>query len=187
MIYSVSETYVYRPRKAWSSPLSSATLEPQEVRLPLSTVANLEHVLAEESPRLLADLGQETGEALASIDATSVPNPNEGSVDGFWSDVSDFFSSRGWMSLSWEQPHPGIGLLRATSTSEHPVPEQFFAATLEGFLSSVIGSRVVVMTVSDAGDPGEVVFAVGNSRTLARLNEELEPAAASLAAALEQV
>ncbi len=168
--------------------MSTATLDPQAVTIPLATVASLESVLGDESPRLLLDLGQETGEGLAAQMAQEIEHDLGGlPIDTFWAEVSDFFSSNGWMTLEWEQPHAGVGLLRAKTTSGNPFPDRFFAATLEGFISSVVGSRVVVMTVSDQETPGEYVFAVGSTDTLARLNDELHEAAQSLADALEAI
>lgn len=168
--------------------MSTVTLDAREVSIPMATVTSLESVLGDESPRLLVDLGQETGEGLADAMTHGLgTEPNQLSMDRFWFEVSEFFSSRGWLTLEWEQPHPGVGLLRAKADSDNPFPDRFFAATLEGFISSVVGSRVVVMTVSDQEVPGEIVFAVGNAQTLSRLNEELNEAALALADALERV
>lgn len=167
--------------------MANTTEGPDEVRLPLSTVSSLEAVLEEESPRLLLDLGQETGQRLSDILQAEHGEPGDQSIQRFWSTLRTFFQERGWGELDVEQPHPGVGLIRTEPPEANNFPSRFFGATLGGFLSSVAGDRVAVTALDSEQGDARQLFAFGAPETISRLVAEVRHANGNVSQALERI
>ncbi|MGI9627356.1 MAG: hypothetical protein ACR2QM_11020 [Longimicrobiales bacterium] len=167
--------------------MANKTDGPDEVRLPLSTVSSLEAVLGEESPRLLLDLGREAGQLLSDALRAEEGEQDDQPIERFWSTLRAFFQERGWGDLDVEQPHPGVGLIRAEPPQESGFPARFFGATLGGLLSSVAGDRVAVTALeADQGDERQL-FAFGAPDTISRFVAEVRHAEGNVPEALGRI
>lgn len=93
---------------------------------------------------------------------------------GFWTNLSDYFSRRGWGTLRHSAAHPAVGLLSADDWAEAQPddvrPEgscSFTAGFLSGLLSQLAGGPVAVLEVQcrTRGD-AECVFAFGSEAAI---------------------
>lgn len=167
--------------------MAHTTEGPDEVRLPLSTISSLEAVLDEESPRLLLDLGQETGQRLSDVLQAENGESGDQPISRFWSTLEAFFQERGWGKMDVDQPHPGVGLIRAEPPEADTFPARFFGATLAGLLSSVAGERVAVTALETTEADQTELFAFGAPDTISRLVREVRHADGDVTKALDRI
>jgi hypothetical protein len=133
---------------------------PREIAMPVSVFDSLRTELAKaagtlETVRALHHAGYQAGLASAgNVNQEAGGNAFNLSESGFWSNLTDYFSKRGWGTLSHGAPHPGVGLLSSTDWAEAS-PENvtsdascsFSAGFLSGLLSQLAGGPIAVLEV----------------------------------------
>lgn len=155
----------------------------RDISIPGAALASLRDAIARESGPLasvqaLQTAGYETGEILFErlLDRLD-DSVDEVRVDDFWSTVADFFRDRGWGSLSFEQPHDGVGVLRSEDWIEADGPEterqascSFSSGLLSGLLSRIAGDAVAVLQIGCRGRGDDhCAFAFGSEATMHEL------------------
>ena len=174
----------------------------REIAIPASVFESLHSELASESrPRRVVQPLHRAGYQ-AGLAAASLANRESGgdsltqSQDGFWSSLSDFFSTRGWGTLSHSTPHRAIGILHTTdwaeaeAKSDAPAQDRtcsFSMGYLSGLLSTLVGSTVAVLEVScqSRGDDA-CEFAFGSESAIQHLDRAILNGAA-MSHALEEL
>lgn len=171
----------------------------KEVSIPAQTLSQLRRSVREEAGPLAAvqalhGAGYATGDHLFESFSEHLHGPAaETGADALWSALSEFFSARGWGTLTHEAIHPAIGVLRAREWQEaDPDSESqpscaFSTGLLSSLLSRVAGGPVAVLEVGCAsrGDT-DCMFAFGSEPAVqhvyARLLEgvDLEEAVSTL-------
>jgi len=171
---------------------------PREIAVPVSIFDSLRAELAKEAGtlqtvRALHHAGYQAGLAAAgSVNQDAGGDSFDLSEKGFWSNITDYFSKRGWGTLSHGTPHPGVGLLSATDWAEASPDKvesdgscSFSAGFLSGLLSQLAGGPIAVLEVKcqTRGD-GSCGFAFGSETAIHDLYGHLLEGA-DLNAALE--
>src|SRR5688572_18994012 len=131
-----------------------------ELALPIASLTALTDALVarvgeEAAAQALREAGHAAGDALHRVLAGAEGADVAGmSADRFWQHLSRMFSSRGWGTLSFSQPHPGVGALdtqdwfEARAEADAPTPCcHFTTGVLANLLGRVAGSDVAVMEV----------------------------------------
>jgi len=155
----------------------------RDISIPGAALVSLRDAIARESGPLasvqaLQSAGYETGELLFERlvdqldDAVGEVHP-----DDFWSAIADFFRDRGWGSLSFDQPHDGVGVLRsddwiegAGPTAERQASCSFSSGLLSGLLTRVAGDAVAVLQIGCRGRGDDhCAFAFGSEATMHEL------------------
>ncbi|HUF49711.1 MAG TPA: V4R domain-containing protein [Longimicrobiales bacterium] len=139
--------------------MASTASRTPELALPVASLAALTDALmtrvgAEAAAQALREAGHAAGDALHRILTTSGNDVAGMPADRFWQHLSRLFSSRGWGTFAFSQPHPGVGALDTTDWFEAR-PEagaaqpccHFTTGVLANVLGTVAGSDVAVMEV----------------------------------------
>ncbi len=170
----------------------------REIAVPVSIFGSLRDELSKEAGALptihaLHHAGYAAGESAAASfgDPAAVAEMGQSL---FWSRVSDFFSKRGWGTLSLADQRSGIALLQSgdwVEASTDEVDEDasccFSTGFLSGMLSTLAGGPVAVLEVDCRSRGGDrCVFAFGSEQAVHDLygklldGETLEGALAGL-------
>lgn len=133
---------------------------PREIAIPVAAFDALRKEIQGragmlESVRALHEAGYQAGLAAASaVHQGAGGDSFRLSEGGFWSNLSDYFSRRGWGRLTHEAAHPAVGILSSTDWAEAKPndvqPEascSFSAGFLSGLLSQLAGGPVAVLEV----------------------------------------
>jgi hypothetical protein len=134
---------------------------PKEIAVPISVFGSLRTELEKEfgmlpAVRALHHAGYEAGLAAAATmnqeaggDSLSLGQPS------FWGRLSDYFSRRGWGTLSHRSPHTGVGILTSRDWAEARTDREnpdagcsFSAGFLSGLLSQLAGGPVAVLEIA---------------------------------------
>lgn len=161
------------------------------IQLPGSALTAIREALYRNQPQLEAagtlreaglstgaDLFRTLGDQLSGSDGASV-----GSVDShlFWERLSDFFSDLGWGRLTFEQLHPGVGLLQSedwAEASSDAASKQPMCHITTGVLAEVLsqtaGADVAILEVEcrSKGD-SRCAFLVGGEAALGSVHSEM--------------
>jgi predicted hydrocarbon binding protein len=172
------------------------------MRISAATLPALHRAISEgrepaEAARLARQFGFDSGEAfyeaLRDWNADQMAEPIEDlSPDSFWEATATFFSSVGWGELTFERPHPGLGVLHSSDWAEsqpdsgarHPACH-VTTGILAHILSRVGGIDLAVMEVQcrSAGDD-LCRFLIGGPEALQSVYRQLRNGA-SLDAAID--
>jgi hypothetical protein len=160
---------------------------PREIAIPVSVFDSLRTELAKaagalETVRALHHAGYQAGLAsTGSVNQEAGGDAFKLSESGFWSNLTDYFSKRGWGTLLRSDPHPGIGLLGSSDWAEAS-PENvtsdgscsFSTGFLSGLLSKLAGGPIAVLEVKcrTRGD-SSCGFAFGSETAIQNLHEHL--------------
>ncbi len=133
----------------------------REVAVPASIFEALRGELVAEvgtlqSVRSLHQAGYQAGlAAAAAVHEVAGGDSFRLSEAGFWSNLAEYFSLRGWGSLTHDTPHPAVGRLSAPDWAEAKPgahdPDascSFSSGFLSGLLSQLAGGAVAVLEVS---------------------------------------
>ena len=147
---------------------------PREIAVPVSVFGSLRTELEKEAGTLptvhaLHHAGYQAGAAAAgTLSGTEEGGPEALAEDAFWTRLSDFFSKRGWGTLSHNPAHSGVGILsssdwaEASDDGEDPEASCFFSTGfLSGLLSEMAGGPVAVLEVgcrTRGGDACQFAF-----------------------------
>ena len=130
---------------------------PREIAVPVSVFGSLRSELAKEAGTLptvhaLHNAGYQAGTQAAS--ALGGGAKKGLGKDAFWTELSDFFGTRGWGTLRFEATHAAVGLLTSSDWAEavdggqDPEASCFFSTGfLSGLLSELAGGPVAVLEV----------------------------------------
>lgn len=165
-----------------------------------TTLAHLRRVFHKEVGALgtvhaFHDAGFATGQALfPHLSPRLEADPSETDEGVFWRELGDFFRERGWGSLTHEQVHSGVALLRSADWTEAdaaPGDTPLGCAFSSGVLSHVLGAvaerPIGVLEVSCRGrGDAECAFAFGSESAVHDLYGLLLDGA-SLESALERL
>lgn len=174
----------------------------REIAVPVSVFAALRRELAKESGQLptihaLHAAGYAAGEEAASVfPVNAEENVGEIPEKAFWTRLTNFFSRRGWGTLSRSGSTDAVGMLVSDDWVESEAPADagdegasctFTTGFLAGFLSRLAGGPVAVLEVTcrSRGD-GRCMFAFGSEAAVHQLyghlleGVELEQALSSL-------
>jgi hypothetical protein len=181
--------------------LSATVASTKEVVVPVQVFSVLRRQLEKAvgtlpAVRALHHAGYEAGGgAAASFESVgpSEPVPDMAAGD-FWGRIERFFAKRGWGTLTHDDVHPGVGVLRSPNwleaTPDETDPEgacSFSTGYLAGFLSALSGRPVAVLEVTcrSRGDDG-CRFAFGSEAVIHDLYGHMLEGA-NLDRALEQL
>ncbi len=162
--------------------MSSSSATAREVALPVAVFdalrAEIEKDLGTyETVRALHQAGYHAGVVAArTLDREAGGSALELSGAGFWGHLSDYFSKRGWGSLSHEAVHPGVGVLSSSDWAESAVGGDdetacgISAGFLSGLLSQLTGRAVAVLVIRCRGrGDGGCDFAFGSEKAIHKL------------------
>lgn len=152
----------------------------RDISIPGTALAALRDAVARESGPLasvqaMQTAGYETGEILFErLTERFDDTVGEVDPDDFWTEVADFFRERGWGSLSFDQPHDGVGVLRSEDwieadgpTTEGQASCSFSSGLLSGLLTRVAGDAVAVLQIGCRGQGDDhCAFAFGSEATM---------------------
>lgn len=154
-----------------------------EVAVPATALLSLRRSLRSEAGPLAAvhalhAAGYDSGAALAGafLEGIDGGSPNV-AADAFWTRLSEFWSRRGWGSLTHRSPHPAVGLLSSSDWAEAGEEGRetqpscaFTAGMLSAVLGRAAGGRIAVLetTCRSRGDDA-CVFAYGSEEAIHRL------------------
>jgi hypothetical protein len=170
---------------------------PSEIALPVAGLAALRDALvetvgADPAARALRRAGHAAGDSIFDAFAAAALGPGRRDASdadalrdldapAFWRRLSDFFSSRGWGSLTFLEAHEGVGALESSSWIEAR-PDlslarpscHFTTGMLANLLGRVAGSPVAVLEsrCRSAGDD-RCTFLFANPLTLETVYGEL--------------
>ena len=156
---------------------------PREIAVPVSVFRTLRSELGKEAGHLptihaLHHAGYEAGTAAAATFSAGLKGDAvEMTQSAFWRRLVDFFSRRGWGTLSPGVDHAGIGVLAshdwAEATADHLDADGsccFSAGFISGLLSEVAGGPVAVLEVNCRTRGDSVCqFAFGSERAIHEL------------------
>ena len=160
---------------------------PRAIAIPVSVFDSLRTELAKaagalETVRALHHAGYQAGLAAAgNVNQEAGGHAFNLSVSGFWSNLTDYFSKRGWGTLTRSDPHPGIGLLGSSDWAEASPDNvtsdgscSFSTGFLSGLLSQLTGGPIAVLEVKcrTRGD-GSCGFAFGSETAIHNLHGHL--------------
>lgn len=118
--------------------------ELEEAAGTLQTVRALHQVGYQAGLRAAAVLNQEVGGDSLSLSGSS-----------FWSHLSEYFSKRGWGTLTHRPAHEGVGMIETADWAESETDEtsadagcSFSAGFLSGLFSQLAGGPIAVLEVS---------------------------------------
>ena len=133
---------------------------PREIAVPVSVFGALRTELAKEAGTLpavhaLHNAGYQAGtEAAASVVGSQKNASATHGQDAFWAGLTEFFSQRGWGTLSHDSAHEAVGILssgdwaEASSGDVDPDASCFFSTGfLSGLLSELADGPVAVLEV----------------------------------------
>ncbi len=134
----------------------------KEVVVPVQVFTVLRRELEEEvgtlpAVRALHHAGYAAGGGAAASFESNGPaaSPPEVTAEEFWRRIERFFSKRGWGTLSHDDVHPGVGVLKSPdwleATPDETDPEgscSFTTGYLAGLLSELSGRPVAVLEVT---------------------------------------
>jgi V4R domain-containing protein len=133
---------------------------PREIAVPVSVFGSLRSELEKEAGmlptvRALHQAGYQAGlAAAAEVNQEAGGDSFALSQDKFWSQLSGYFSNRGWGTLGHRASHPGVGILTSTdwaeANGEDVKPDascSFSTGFLSGMLSQLAGAPVAVLEV----------------------------------------
>lgn len=134
---------------------------PREIAVPVSAFDALRGELEEAAGMLQTVRALHHAGYRAGIDAAPWLNQEAGGDSftlksrSFWSHLSDYFSKRGWGTLTHRSVHPGVGMLATTDWAEarpdevsHEASCSFSAGYLSGLLTQLAGGPIAVLEVS---------------------------------------
>lgn len=142
--------------------LSATMASTKEVVVPVQVFTVLRRELEKEvgtlpAVRALHQAGYAAGGGAAASFASNGPGeslPNLAAKD-FWGRMERFFSKRGWGTLSHDDIHPGVGVLKSPDWLEANPDESdpegscsFTTGYLAGLLSELSGRPVAVLEVT---------------------------------------
>lgn len=154
-----------------------------EVAVPATALVSLRRSLRNEAGPLatvhaLHAAGYASGAALAEAFLRGIDGGSpEIAAGAFWSRLGEFWSRRGWGSLSHRSPHPAVGLLTSPDWAEageegrETQPScSFTAGMLAAVLGRSAGGRIAVLETAcrSRGDDA-CVFAYGSEEAIHRL------------------
>ena len=160
---------------------------PREIAVPVSVFRALRSELGKEASALatihaLHHAGYEAGAAATTTFGAGLKgDAGEMTQSAFWTRLVDYFSRRGWGTLSPGLDHPGVGLLTsgdwAEATADDLDPDGsccFSAGFMSGLLSEVAAGPLAVLEVS-CRTRGDAVcqFAFGSERAIHDLYGQL--------------
>jgi len=148
----------------------------REIAVPVRVFGDLRDAVAKEAGplpaiRALHAAGYAAGVAAAD-ELRSSPDEDLRALpaEAFWARVSDFFSRRGWGTLTHEAIHEAVGTLTSPDWAEGTAPGaddascSFSTGFLSGLLTSLAGGPIAVLEVScRARGDGRCSFAFGNA------------------------
>lgn len=155
----------------------------REIAIPVAAFDALRNELLESAGMLGTVRGLHQAGYQAGLAAATAVHQGAGgdsfrlSESGFWTNLADYFSRRGWGTLSHETLHPAVGLLSSKDWAEakpdDPDPEascSFSAGFLSGLLSQLAGGPVAVLEVEcrSRGD-ARCAFAFGSEGAIHEL------------------
>jgi hypothetical protein len=172
---------------------------PREIAVPVSVFGSLRAELAKEAGTLptvhaLHNAGYRAGtEAAGTLSFDGEDVASAMAQGAFWTNISRFFSERGWGTLRFDPTHAAVGLLTSSDWAEashagDPDQSCFFSTGfLSGLLSELAGGPVAVLEVG-CRTRGEDVcsFAFGSEAAIHDLygrmldGEDLDGALAAL-------
>lgn len=170
----------------------------REIALPLAAFNALRSEILEHAGMLGTVRALHQAGYQAGLSAATAVHQGAGgdsfrlSEPGFWSNLADYFTRRGWGTLSHESLHPAVGMLTtkdwAEANPDDAEPEascSFSAGFLSGLLSQLAGGPVAVLEVDcrTRGD-GRCAFAFGSEGAIHELYGAMVDGA-DLQAALE--
>jgi predicted hydrocarbon binding protein len=133
----------------------------RDIAIPALSLSALRGALREEAGPLAAThalhaAGFRMGEAFYDEFAAGLRSPaGELSEKALWRALSEFFSRRGWGSVTAEKMHPAIGALRSSDWAEADLDSQesqpscpFTAGFLSTLLTRIAGGPIAVLEVS---------------------------------------
>jgi len=133
---------------------------PREIAVPISVFGSLRGELEEEAGvlptvRALHRAGYQAGLAgAATVNSEAGGDSFSLSEDRFWTSLSEYFSKRGWGTLSHHPAHPGVGILKTKDWAEAEVADvkpdagcSFSSGFLSGLLSQLAGGPIAVLEV----------------------------------------
>jgi predicted hydrocarbon binding protein len=157
----------------------------KEVAVPVSVFAALRGELAKEAGTLptihaLHAAGYAAGiEAAAAFPTSAGEDVEAIPEEAFWARLSQFFSGRGWGTLSRDESPGPVGVLSSDDWAESSVPGaqdseeascSFSTGFLSGLLSQLSGGRMAVLEVSCRGrGDGRCSFAFGSESAIHEL------------------
>ena len=151
---------------------------PKEIAVPISIFASLRQSLTAEAGALptihaLHDAGYRAGVEAARGLASGAEDPMGLPESAFWDRVTQFFSRRGWGTLTHTKRHEAVGELSAADWVEgdHEGDEDascsFTTGFLSGMLTTLAGGPVAVLEVScRARGERQCSFAYGNASAI---------------------
>lgn len=156
---------------------------PREIAVPVSIFDSLRKELAEEADvlqivRALHNSGYQAGlGAASSVHQDAGGDSFSLSESGFWTNLSEYFSRRGWGTLVHDPKHTAVGMLRASDWAEASPDDidpdascSFSAGFLSGLLSQLAGGPVAVLEVDCCTRGGEqCAFAFGSETAIHEL------------------
>ncbi|MGB1657348.1 MAG: V4R domain-containing protein [Longimicrobiales bacterium] len=148
----------------------------REIAIPASVFESLRAEVASAAGTLQTVRALHHAGYYAGVEAAVAMNQETGgdafalSETGFWSSLSNFFSKRGWGTLSHSAPHSAIGILHTRDWAEaRPAANDreatcsFSTGYLSGLLSQLAGAPVAVLEVSCRSRGGHACeFAFGS-------------------------
>lgn len=160
---------------------------PREIAVPVSIFDSLRKELGEEAGTLqvvhaLHHAGYEAGLAAASsVHQDAGGDSFSLSESGFWTNLSEYFSRRGWGTLIHDPKHAAVGLLRSSDWAEASPAEidedascSFSAGFLSGLLSQLAGGPVAVLEIECRTRGGDSCdFAFGSETAIHELYGKL--------------
>ena len=160
---------------------------PREIAIPVSVLDSLRTELTKEAGalktgRALHHAGYQAGLASAgNVNQEAGGDAFNLSESGFWSNLTDYFSKRGWGTLSRSDLHPGIGLLGSSDWAEASPDNvtldgscSFSTGFISGLFSQLAGGPIAVLEVKcrTRGD-GSCGFAFGSETAIHKLHGHL--------------
>lgn len=156
---------------------------PREIAVPVSIFDSLRKELGDEAGTLQVVRALHHAGYQAGLGAASLVHQDAGgdsfalSESGFWMNLSEYFSRRGWGTLVHDPKHTAVGLLRASDWAEASPDDvdpdascSFSAGFLSGLLSQLAGGPVAVLEIDCRTRGGESCdFAFGSETAIHEL------------------
>ena len=148
-----------------------------ELALPAEVLAAMQRAAQGhgEGASFLRAIGEELGAPVLESVSGGSEDPAEALAEDFWAGLRDYFSSRGWGTVSHERIHPGLGRLRAVDWAERKSDSgsPLTAGLLAGLFTALAGQAIDVVEAPRSDDEADLAFVFGSTEAVGELRRLL--------------